>query len=110
MTSHKKIKFTESFPSFLPLFNNAKENYEIENSILNNIEKSFRAYAGSYLSIDTIVYRGKFEKIGNDYLSLSRRGQVFSPVEIAFIEKLMETYRGSISRYQVYGNKIKIYI
>ena len=82
----------------------------MENAILKKIETHFRIYAESYLAIDTIVYRGKMERIGKDYLSMSRRGQVFSPIEIVFIEKLMELYKADISRYEIKGNKIKIFI
>lgn len=74
---------------------------------LNKIEKNFRLYADSYLAIDTIVYR---TRKGKEYLTISRRCEVFSPVEIVYIERLMELYKSDMNRYEIQGNKIRIFI
>lgn len=73
--------------------------------ILKRIENNFKAYAGSYLSIDNI----KYDK-GTLIISRTYDKGAFSEVEKSMIERFLSLYRKDISRYEVNGNKIQIFI
>ena len=72
--------------------------------ILKRIENNFKAYAGSYLSIDNI----KYDK-GTLIISRTYDKGAFSEVEKTMIERFLSLYQKDISRYEVNGNKIQIF-
>ena len=73
--------------------------------ILKRIENNFKAYAGSYLAIDNV----KYDK-GTLVISRTYDKGAFSDVEKIMIERFLSLYRKDISRYEVNGNKIQIFI